>query len=92
MDFMLLAMDQLVNHLDKLPRYGWRTKMIIRTTVGQKRPLDAGPQHTQNHTEAFKRMCKSIGVVEVRTPTEVLIAYSIALTAKSSKFIIENPL
>jgi pyruvate/2-oxoglutarate/acetoin dehydrogenase E1 component len=60
MDFMLLAMNQLVNHLDKLPLFGWHPKVILRTTVGQKRPLDAGPQHTQNHTYAFKLMLQNV--------------------------------
>ena len=43
MDFMLLAMDALVNHLDKLPAFGWKPKVIIRARVGQRKPLDAGP-------------------------------------------------
>ena len=46
-------MNQLVNHLDKLPLWGWHPKVIIRTMVGQTTPLDAGPQHTQNHSDAF---------------------------------------
>ena len=91
MDFMLLAMDQLVNHLDKLPRYGWRTKMIIRTTVGQKRPLDAGPQHTQNHTAAFRLMLDSVRVEEVGTPFDVKDAYRRALAHTGATLIVENP-
>jgi len=91
-DFMLLCANQLVNHLDKLPMFGWHPKVIIRTTVGGKKPLDAGPQHTQNHAEAFRLMCKSVDVVQVHTPTEVLLAYSIALAAKGSTLIVENPL
>ena len=90
-DFMLLCMNQLVNHLDKLPAFGWSPKVIIRARVGQKKPLDAGPQHTQNYTNAFRHMLTSIEVLEVRTPRHVLEAYALALTNKHSTLIVENP-
>lgn len=90
MDFMLLAMDQLVNHLDKLPLYGWKPKVIIRCRVGQKTPLDAGPQHSQNHTRAFQLMLHNIRVDEVRTPEEVKSAYGRALRCEGSSIIVEN--
>lgn len=90
MDFMLLAVNQLVNHLDKLPLWGWKPKMIIRTTIGKKAPLNAGPQHTQNYTEAFQRMLHTILVREVRTPQEVQLAYQLALDSERSTLIVEN--
>ena len=90
-DFMLLALDQLVNHLDKLPLFGWQPKVIIRTTVGQKQPLDAGPQHTQNHTAAFRSMLTRVCVIEVRDEYEVKRAYENALAIPSSTLIVENP-
>jgi len=90
MDFMLLCMNQLVNHLDKLPLYGWRPKVIIRTTVGKKMPLDAGPQHTQNYTEAFQKMLHNIIVREVRVPQEVAFAYDLAIKGDRSMLIVEN--
>jgi len=92
MDFMLLAMNQLVNHLDKLPIFGWQPKVIIRTAVGQKVPLDAGPQHTQNHTRAFQAMLRTMWVNEVHTAEEVAWAYDKALAASFSTLIVENPL
>ena len=91
MDFMLLAMDQLVNHLDKLPLYGWRPKVIIRTTGGQKKPLDAGPQHTQNYCEAFRLMLHDVEVYEARTPAEVTESYRQAVEHSWSSLIVENP-
>lgn len=59
-DFMLLAANQLVNHLDKIE--GFKPKVIIRTAVGSTKPLNPGPQHTQNHTSAFSLMLKNIPV------------------------------
>lgn len=91
MDFMLLALNQLVNHLDKLPLAGWRPKVILRTTVGQKQPLDAGPQHTQDHTPAFRSMLHTIAVEQVRTPDEVRTAYAWAVASDRSTLIVENP-
>lgn len=90
MDFMLLAVNQLVNHLDKLSLYGWEPKMIIRTVIGKRRPLDAGPQHTQNYTEAFRMMLHNVQVREVRTPQEVAFTYQLAIDAKHSTVIVEN--
>ncbi len=91
MDFMLLAMDQLINHLDKLPMFGWSPKVIIRARVGQKTPLDAGPQHTNNYTSAFRRMLTTIEVLELCHATDVLPAYAVALRNKHSTILVENP-
>ena len=91
MDFMLLCMNQLVNHLDKLTMFGWRPKVIIRTRVGQKKPLDAGPQHTQNHTRAFQLLLQNVSVIEVGTPQEVKDAYQRAYNAQGASLIVENP-
>ena len=91
MDFMLLAMDALVNHLDKLPMFGWRPKVIIRARVGQKTPLDAGPQHTQNYSTAFRQMLHTVEVLELCRAEDVLPAYAVALKNKNSTIIVENP-
>lgn len=61
-DFMLLASNQLVNHLDKMT--GFKPKVIVRVAVGSTKPLNPGPQHTQDHTRAFSLMLKNIPVVE----------------------------
>lgn len=68
-DFLLLAADALVNHLDKLPLMGgFKPKVIIRTAVGHNQPLDPGHQHTQDHTEAFRQMLKTVEIFEIREP------------------------
>ena len=90
-DFMLLCMNQLINHLDKLPIWGWKPKVIIRTRVGQKHPLDAGPQHTQNYSHPLRQMLTSIEVLEVRNAKHVKEAYDLALENKHSTLIVENP-
>ncbi len=91
-DFLLLALNQLVNHLDKLPSFGWRPKVIVRTRVGSKWPLNAGPQHTQNHSMAIRAMLDTVNVIEVCKPYEVQEAYQRAYLSQGSFVIVENPL
>ena len=77
-DFLLLAMNQLVNHVDKVGRMSegkMRPRIIIRTSVGPKKPLDGGPQHTNNHAKAVKNMLTEVEVVELRYPPAVLPYY-----------------
>lgn len=91
LDFLLLAADQLVNHLDKLPDWGWNPKVILRTRIGDKYPLNAGPQHTQDHSEALSKMLTTVKVIRARTADEVTTAYTQALAAPRSTLVIENP-
>src|SRR3990172_364898 len=93
-DFLLLACNQLVNHLDKIPvmsKNDWIPHMIIRTAIGSKSPLNAGPQHTQNHTEAFKRMLTTVHVTEVDDPKTTLMSYQHALNLKGAHLMVEYP-
>lgn len=93
MDFLLRAMDQLVNHLDKLAvmtQGQFKPKVIIRTRVGAKTPLDAGPQHTQNHTEAFRLMLKHVKVLRIIVPEGILPAYEEAVRLEGSVIVVEQ--
>ena len=90
-DFLVIAANQLVNHLDKLPVMGWPdAKVIIRTSVGRNKPLDAGPQHTQNHSSAFKQMLTKMQVLELSQAEDVLPAYRMALYDKGSFIVVER--
>lgn len=93
MDFLLLAMNQLVNHLDKMnemSRGDFTPKVIIRTKVGSKTPLNAGPQHTQNHTAAFDYMMTNLAVAEITNLDEILPVYQRAVNRPQSTLIVEN--
>ena len=90
MDFMLLCMNELVNHLDKLPLYGWTPKVIIRTTIGKSSPLNAGPQHTQNYTKALKHMLTTVSLREATDVYSLDKAYEWALCNPYSTLIVEN--
>ena len=91
MDFLLLAMNQLVLHLDRFCEMGdFRPKVIIRTRVGPKKPLDAGPQHTGNYSEAFSLMLRNVQVVELNHADDVLSCYRDALRNPYSTLVVEN--
>ena len=91
-DFLLLAANQLVNHLDKIPdmsNYTICPKVIIRTTVGSREPLDPGHQHRQDHTEAFRKMLDWVDVVKLEEPDLILPAYQNAYLSDRSTLIVE---
>lgn len=77
-NFLLLATNQIVNHLDKLKELTGQTapgKVIIRTGVGSVNPLYPGPQHTGDFTDAFKILCKNIDVVRLDSSSSIFPAY-----------------
>jgi pyruvate/2-oxoglutarate/acetoin dehydrogenase E1 component len=91
MDFLPRAFDQILNHLDKIERLSCglhRPKVIIRTTIGSRKPLDTGLQHSQDLTEIFK-VALSFPVVKVTTSEEVRQAYRQAMDGEQSIMIIE---
>lgn len=78
MDFMLLAMDQLVNHLDKLSEMSqgqFRPKVIVRTMLGNTEPLHPGPQHCQDYTEVLRLMLKNAAVYAPKTIAGIQQSY-----------------
>ena len=93
MDFLMRAADQLVNHLDKIKdmsRGIFNPKVIIRTTIGSKTPLDVGPQHSQDFTETFRLLFDNIEVIKPETPDEVRAAYAKAWEKDGSFMVIEQ--
>lgn len=82
-NFMLLAVNQIVNHLDKmgeLSRLNPAPKVIIRTGIGSEHPLHPGSQHTGDFTEAFRLMCTKINVVRLDNAEMIVPEYQKALT------------
>jgi pyruvate/2-oxoglutarate/acetoin dehydrogenase E1 component len=91
-NFLLCAMDQLANHLDKIPLYSaWRPKVIIRTAVCSPVPLDPGPQHLGEHSDAFRLMLKTVEVVQLKDAAEIVPAYRAAMEREGSTILTEYP-
>lgn len=90
--FLLLASNQLINHLDRLERMsggGYRPKVIIRVGVGSTKPLDPGCQATGDYTAAFRCMLTNIDVVTLREPEDIVPAYAKALLSERSTILVE---
>ena len=87
-NFLLLALNQIVNHLDKLPAMsdgGYRPKVIIRTSIGSERPLHPQHQHVGDFTEAFRLMCSSIEIIRCDEPDQIYPAYERALNREDGR-------
>jgi pyruvate/2-oxoglutarate/acetoin dehydrogenase E1 component len=92
-DFFILSLNQLVNHLDKMQdmsKGDMKPKVIIRVAVGSKVPFSAGPQHTQNHTEAMRKMLTEVEVVELIEPEHIFDTFKTAYESEKSTLIIEH--
>lgn len=77
-NFLLLAINQIVNHLDKfsvMSNGGFRPKVIIRTGIGAERPLHPQHQHVGDYTDALRSMCTTIEVIRLEEPEQVVPAY-----------------
>ena len=95
-DFLVLATDQLVNHLDKyqyLYKGNFYPRIIIRTAVGSKSPLNPGQQHCQDHTAAYQRLCPNIAFMRLPFGSDALMAYQEAykLSEKKPVVVVELP-
>ena len=72
-DFLLLAVNQLVNHIDKLEDYThgqYHAKVIIRVGIGSTKPMYPGVQHCGDYTEAFRKLVK-MPVAKIHFPEQV---------------------
>ena len=91
-DFFILGLNQLINHLDKIQDMSqgdMKPKVIIRVAVGAKLPFSAGPQHTQNYTEAMKTMLTEVNVVELTEPEQIFDAFVDAYNSDKPTLVIE---
>lgn len=91
-DFLLLAVNQLVNHLDKceeMTHGQFKPKVIIRTMVGSKEPLYPGVQHCQDYTSAFRHLLQNIEVIQLYKPENIVNHYKCALENGGNHLFVE---
>ena len=90
-DFLILAANQLINHLDKidyLTNNNFKSKILIRTMIGSTKPLNAGLQHTQDHTNALKKLLQFSEVIKLNREDEIFDKYTNAISKKIKKVFI----
>ena len=87
-DFLILAFNQLINHLDKIKYMSDNTinlKIIIRVAVGAKKPLNGGPQHTQNYSKLLKNTLTEVSLIELKKAKEIFPIYKKIYKEKQKK-------
>ena len=87
-NFLILAANQLVNHLDKYSIYTdgqFTPKAIIRVGIGSIRPLNPQIQHTGDFTEGFKHILKTIEIIKLNEPEDIFPAYYKAFNRTDGK-------
>lgn len=91
-NFLLLATNQIVNHLDKIELMAtnpYRPKVIIRTGIGSERPLHPQHQHVGDYTNAFRLMCPNINVIRLDNTETIFDTYVSAYNDTKSSIIVE---
>lgn len=90
-NFLLLAINQLVLHLDKLPLYSkYQPKVLVRTAIATDSPMNPGPQHLGDFTAAIQRMLDTVRVYSLEYSDEIVPAYREALKFEGSSLIVEH--
>ena len=87
-NFLLLTMNQLINHLDRMPAFShgeYIPKVIIRTGIGSERPLHPQAQHIGDFTDGLKLMVKNIEIIRLEEPEDIFPAYHRAYNRTDGK-------
>ena len=80
-DFLICAANQLVNHLDKIKKMSngqWNPHILIRVGKGADKPLYPGHQHKGNYIDEFKEMCPDIEFHNLKSWSDIELAYKYA--------------
>jgi pyruvate/2-oxoglutarate/acetoin dehydrogenase E1 component len=95
-NFLLCAVDQLVNHLDKWEQMtGKPARVIIKTMSGATSPLDPGPQHSgEEFVKGFYHMASGkdsdLFVDDLHNEATVYRGYKEALERDGPTLIVER--
>ena len=85
MDFLMCAMNQLVNHLDK-DIYPLKGRLIIRTCVGSTTPMYPGVQHCGNYSMGLRALLKNVPVYELTSINNIHVLYDYCSGVKIDRY------
>jgi pyruvate/2-oxoglutarate/acetoin dehydrogenase E1 component len=88
MNFLMCAMNQLVNHLDKMSIYSngeYNPKVIVRVCVGSEKPMNPGVQHYGDYPIHLD----TIPIVRLKNKEDIFRQYELAYYANHSTLLIE---
>ena len=91
-DFIILAANQLINHVDKFKLMtGKNIKLLVRLGKGSDKPLDPGHQHKGNYLKEFESMCPNIQFHDLKDQADIFDTYKTAYTSGGVHVLIEYP-
>jgi pyruvate/2-oxoglutarate/acetoin dehydrogenase E1 component len=91
-DFIILAANQLINHVDKFELMtGKQANLLIRLGKGSDKPLDPGHQHKGNYLEQFKEMCPHISFYDLTSANNIVDSYKSAYGQGGVHVLVEYP-
>jgi pyruvate dehydrogenase E1 component alpha subunit len=91
-DFMMVAMDAIVNHIDKIERIShgeYKVPIIIRAVTADAGPFYSGITHSQDFTNLF-RVALELPVMDPLTGIELLKAFRGARLSGRPAMVIER--
>jgi len=91
-DFIILAVNQLVNHIDKYELMtSKKANILIRLGKGSDKPLDPGHQHKGNYLSEFKSLCPNIQFHDLQKTKDIFSAYQSAYEQGGAHVLVEYP-
>jgi pyruvate/2-oxoglutarate/acetoin dehydrogenase E1 component len=91
-DFLILSLNQMINHIDKYKHMtGKDLHMIIRVGKGSDEPLDPGYQHKGNYFNQIKDMCININFMDCISSLDIKNNYECAIKNTGVYLINEYP-
>ena len=93
-DFLICASNQLISHVDKIKLMSndeWNPNMIIRVGKGSDKPINPGHQHKGNYLEEYKSLCKNIEFHDLKTSSDVELAYKYVTKEGGIHVLVEYP-
>ncbi len=91
-DFMMVAMDAIVNHIDKIERIShgeYKVPVIIRAVTADGGPFYSGITHSQDFTNVL-REAVSFPVTDPQNGEELLEAFREAVASERPAIIVER--
>lgn len=91
-DFMLVAMDAIVNHIDKIERIShgeYKVPVIMRAVVADGGLFYSGPTHSQDLTQSLRKLV-DFPVLDPKTGSELSNNYKQAYDSGKPAIIIER--
>ena len=91
-DFMMVAADAIINHIDKIERIShgeFKVPVIIRAVTADAGPFYSGITHSQDFTEVFKKAV-TFPVIDAANGDEIIAAINYSKESQRPIMLIER--